>query len=89
LTQRGVRCLPAFGTAETKVGLLAVVHPQLDRRPRKLTPLNDRAGGHFAALAYNSLHEKPAAQPSTGPSLLPAQVEHFSVPETGALFGSC
>jgi hypothetical protein len=49
-----------------------------------------RARRHSAPLAYGSLRRTPPPCPDTpGLVLNPRQVEHFSLPETGAVFGSC
>jgi hypothetical protein len=53
----------------------------------KRTPSAGARRRHLTPLAYGSLREKPP-QPSSG-LVFDRRVVHFSVPETGALFGSC
>ena len=70
--------------------------PRTRQRPRLRRPTQRRSKTdppptarrrHLTPLAYGSLREKPP-RPSTGLAS-DRRVVHFSVPETGALFGSC
>ena len=90
------RYAPAFPSCSSKAKATASrergTAPASAARPalaRKVTPSARPRRRHLTPLAYGSLREKPPHHPSSGPGSRPPLVEHFSVPETGALFGSC
>jgi len=79
------------GTGPDPAGRKHTPRPNHCPFPRKATlfrrPCLSSRLRHPAPLAYGSLRGKPP-QPSSG-LLFSRRVVRFSVPETGALFGSC